>query len=154
MSEPHVIESQSIEQRRRRVAELTERLASSGHRLTPQRLFILEALVADTSHPTAEELFARVRQTCPTTSLATVYKTLETLRQMGEVLELEFSDGSNHYDALRPAAHPHVICEQCGRIEDVEVDGISRLQAHAMQASGYQLQSHRIEFYGLCQSCQ
>ena len=154
MNESHVNKSRSMEHHRQRVAELTDRLASSGHRLTPQRLFILEALVADSSHPTAEELFARVRQTCPTTSLATIYKTLETLKQMGEVLELEFSDGSNHYDALRPAAHPHVICERCGRIEDVELDGISHLQARAMQGSGYRLQSHRIEFYGLCRGCQ
>jgi len=137
-----------------RVAALRERLAEAGHRITPQRLYILEALVSDASHPTAEAIYARVRRVCPTTSLATVYKTLETLKQMGQVLELEFSDGSNHYDGLRPAAHPHVLCQRCGRIEDVEVDGVPALEAQAARASGYQFQAHRIEFYGLCRSCQ
>jgi Fur family transcriptional regulator, peroxide stress response regulator len=137
-----------------RVAELREKLAGAGHRITPQRLYILEALVGDPSHPTAEAIYARVRQACPTTSLATVYKTLETLKEMGEVLELEFSDGSNHYDGLRPSAHPHVVCRRCGQIEDVEVDGIPDMQAQATGASGYRLQSHRIEFYGLCSHCQ
>src|SRR5215212_5164854 len=107
-----------------RVAALRERLAEAGHRITPQRLYILEALVSDASHPTAEEIYARVRPSCPTTSLATVYKTLEMLKELGEVLELEFSDGSNHYDGLHPAAHPHVLCQRYGRIEDVEVDGV------------------------------
>jgi Fur family peroxide stress response transcriptional regulator len=129
-------------------------VARAGHRLTPQRLYILEALVAEGSHPTAEEIYARVRQACPTTSLATVYKTLETLQDLGEVLELEFREGSNHYDGLRPAPHPHVICQRCGRIEDLEVEGVHALQAQAVQASGYQIQSHRIEFYGVCRSCQ
>jgi Fur family peroxide stress response transcriptional regulator len=73
---------------------------------------------------------------------------------MGEVLELEFSEGSNHYDGLRPAAHPHVICEQCGRIEDVDVDGIPTMQAAAVDASGYRIRTHRIEFYGVCAGCQ
>ena len=136
------------------MAALRKRLAEAGHRITPQRLYILEALVSDASHPTAEEIYARVRTTCPTTSLATVYKTLETLRELGEVLELEFSDGSNHYDGLRPAAHPHVVCRRCGRIEDVEVEGVPALQSQATRASGYRLQSHRIEFYGVCRGCQ
>jgi Fur family peroxide stress response transcriptional regulator len=140
--------------RQRRAAELLDRLARDGYRRTPQRFYIVEALVGDASHPTAEEIFARVRQACPTTSLATVYKTLETLKAMGEVLELEFSDGSNRYDGLRPVAHPHVVCERCGKIEDVEVDGVPAMQTEATHSSGYQIQSHRIEFYGLCRSCQ
>jgi Fur family transcriptional regulator, peroxide stress response regulator len=154
MSEPTAGNSQFSLDCRERVTELTAMLGQAGHRITPQRLYILEALVSDASHPTAEEIYARVRQVCPTTSLATIYKTLETLKQMGEVLELEFSDGSNHYDGLRPAAHPHVLCRRCGRIEDVEVEGVATLESEAARASGYQIQAHRIEFYGLCRSCR
>jgi Fur family peroxide stress response transcriptional regulator len=154
MKERFSPERYSTADRRARVADLTEKLTQIGHRLTPQRLYILEALVGAESHPTAEEIFAQVRRTCPTTSLATVYKTLDTLKEMGEVLELEFSDGSNHYDGLRPVAHPHVICEQCGRIEDVDVDGVSAMQAAAVRESGFQIRSHRIEFYGVCRGCQ
>jgi Fur family peroxide stress response transcriptional regulator len=154
MREQNVDKNQSGFDRRGRVVELREKLAGAGHRITPQRLYILEALVGDPSHPTAEAIYARVRRACPTTSLATVYKTLETLKEMGEVLELEFSDGSNHYDGLRPSAHPHVVCQRCGRIEDVDVDGIPQMQAQATHASAYRIQSHRIEFYGLCSHCQ
>lgn len=154
MNELTVDSNRLRSERRRRAAELTGKLTARGFRLTPQRFYIVEALVGDDSHPSAEEIYARVRQVCPTTSLATVYKTLETLKGMGEVLELEFSDGSNRYDGLRPASHPHVICVRCGRIEDVELDSVPALEAQVVSSSGYQIQSHRIEFYGVCSGCQ
>jgi Fur family transcriptional regulator, peroxide stress response regulator len=154
MSESNVDSNHSKIDRQRRAGALTEKLAQRGYRLTPQRFYIVEALVGDDSHPTAEEIYARVRRVCPTTSLATVYKTLETLKEMGEVLELEFSDGSNRYDGLRPASHPHVVCERCGRIEDVDLDGVLAMQAQAVCRSGYQIDSHRIEFYGTCKRCR
>ena len=136
-----------------RVKSLREKLSDSGHRITPQRLAILEALIGS-EHPSAEEIYARVLHSSPTTSLATVYKTLETLRDMDEVLEMEVGDGRRHFDGVRPWSHPHVVCTGCGSIADVEIGDMGGLQEKAAQASGYQLQSQRVEFYGLCASCQ
>src|SRR5579875_2946174 len=87
-----------------RVGTLQRKLADSGHRTTPQRLHILRALLETDKHPTAEDIWERVRRISPTTTLGTVYKTLDTLREMGEVMELDMRDGSRHYDALRPTA--------------------------------------------------
>ncbi len=122
--------------------------------MTPQRLCILQALVQSNSHPSAEEIYAQVQNVWPMTSLATVYKTLETLRDIGEALEMQVGDGRRHYDGLRPCFHPHVVCTQCGRIEDVEIEGLSGLPMQARQASGYQIHAQRVEFYGLCRVCQ
>jgi Fur family transcriptional regulator, peroxide stress response regulator len=105
-------------------------------------------------HPSAEELFARVRETCPTTSRATVYKTLETLKELGEVLELEFRDGSNRYDGVRPHSHPHLVCTCCGKIEDLEESALEDLPARVAQVSRYQIRSFRCDFFGLCADCQ
>ena len=143
-----------LEYRTRRVSALRTRLAESGCRITPQRLAILDALVNGASHPTAEEIYALVLKVSPTTSLATVYKTLDTLKALGEVQELELGSGRNHYDAVDPVAHPHVVCTQCGRIEDVRIEGASRLLEEASRASGYQLLTERLEFFGICHSCQ
>ncbi len=137
-----------------RIAEMCRKLQDSGHRMTPQRLCILQALVGSNSHPSAEEIYAQVQRVSPMTSLATVYKTLETLRDMGEALEMEVGDGRRHYDGVRPHSHPHVICTGCGRIEDVDLQDLSSLQAEAGQASGYRISAQRVEFYGLCQTCQ
>ena len=137
-----------------RIAEMCLKLQGSGHRMTPQRLCILQALVGSNSHPSAEEIYAQVQRVSPMTSLATVYKTLETLRDLGEALEMEVGDGRRHYDGIRPLSHPHVICTRCGRIEDVHLQDLSGLQAQAGQASGYQINAQRVEFYGLCRACQ
>ena len=133
---------------------LRQRLSNTGHRITPQRLCILEALVDSNRHPTAEDIFAQVRRVSPTTSLATVYKTIETLKEMGEVQELEFGDGRNHYDGVDPMPHPHVVCAGCGKIEDVVIAGVSALQQQAIQASGYEITSQRVDFYGVCRTCR
>jgi len=137
-----------------RVEELRRRLHDSGHRMTPQRLCILQALVGFNTHPSAEEIHAHVLRAAPMTSLATVYKTLDTLRDLGEALEMEVGEGRRHYDAVQTHFHPHVVCTACGRIEDVALDDLSGLPALAGQASGYQIESQRVEFYGLCGPCQ
>jgi len=143
-----------MESREARIAELTRKLAEQGYRITPQRLAVVGALVAARNHPSAEDLFARVRETCPTTSLATVYKTLDTLKEIGEVLELEFRDGSNRYDGVRPQSHPHLVCTRCGKIEDVDLDGISALAAEVAASTKYEVRSHRVDFYGICADCR
>ena len=137
-----------------RVGALQQKLADSGHRTTPQRLHILRALLATDTHPTAEDVWERVRRISPTTTLGTIYKTLETLKDMGEVMELETRDDSRHYDALHPDPHPHVVCTRCSRIEDVKVRGLAELQFQAMKASGYQIEEQQVIFYGLCRECQ
>lgn len=137
-----------------RVDDLRQKLQSSGHRITPQRLCILRALLDSNTHPSAEEIYAQVKQISPTTSLATVYKTLDTLREMGEVLEIQPGDGRQHYDGVRPHFHPHVICTHCGEIQDVEVEGLTGLPGLAQSASGYEIHAQRVEFYGLCAACQ
>lgn len=137
-----------------RIEYLREKLHGSGCRITPQRLCILRALVESNTHPSAEEIYAQVRLVSPTTSLATVYKTLDTLRDLGEVLELQPGDGRQHYDGVRSSFHPHVICTRCGEIRDVEIAGLSGLPAQAQSASGYKISAPRVEFYGLCPACQ
>lgn len=137
-----------------RIDEMRQKLRDSGHRITPQRLCILEALLAANTHPSAEEIYAQVRKISPTTSLATVYKTLDTLRDMGEVMEMEIGDGRFHYDGVHPQFHPHAICTRCGTIADIELPGLSCLPVQAGEASGYEIHAQRVEFYGLCTSCQ
>ena len=88
-----------------RVQQIVGRLRERGHRLTPQRYAVLRALVEGGEHPSAEQLFHRVSDAYPMMSRATVYKTLDTLNAAGEVLELEFREGPNRYDANIPSAH-------------------------------------------------
>ena len=136
-----------------RVSEIVARLRERGHRLTPQRYAVVRALVEGGKHPIAEQLFQRVTDAYPMMSPATVYKTLDTLKAAGEVLELEFRGGPNRYDANMPSPHPHAVCTRCGRIEDVATERMDTSVNEAAAHSDYQISGYRLDFYGLCPAC-
>ena len=119
---------------------ITERCEAKGLRMTPQRLAILEALVMDSSHPTAEELHRKLLRRFPTMSLATVYRNVMLIKSLGEVLELGFPDGSNRYDGNKPHPHPHIVCLRCRKIIDlakeVEKRGFAGLETEAGEVGG------------------
>jgi Fur family peroxide stress response transcriptional regulator len=81
-----------------RFEELIAKLREHEHRLTPQRVALLRVLSSSEGHPSASQLYDQLKVQFPTTSPATVYKTLHLLKEMGEVLELGFGDDDNRYD--------------------------------------------------------
>ena len=135
-----------------RLNDLVAKLKSTGHRATPQRLAILRVLTESKEHPSADQIYRQVQTDFPTTSLATVYNTLECLREMGEVLELPSSRGSR-YDGRNPSPHPHLVCSVCGSIEDLDID-LRGTAAEVAASRGYANVHHRLEFYGVCPRCQ
>ena len=88
------------------------------------------------------------------TSLATAYKTVTLLKEIGEVLELGFGNDSSRYDGNKPYPHPHLICTKCKRIFDPDVSGLSDLPLQVAQMTGFQITGHRLDFYGICPQCQ
>ncbi|MEJ2737754.1 MAG: Fur family transcriptional regulator, partial [Anaerolineae bacterium] len=85
-----------------RFEELVAKLREREYRLTPQRIALLRLLAASEGHPSASQLYEQMKDQFPTTSLATVYKTLNVLKEIGEVLELGFSGDDNRYDGKKP----------------------------------------------------
>lgn len=136
-----------------RAMALVNRLQAAGYRLTPQRLALVDLLARDESHPSADQIFARLRAVYPTISLATVYNTLDVLVELGEALTLDLNEGSTRYDVRRPDAHPHVVCRHCGRVADLEVQGIESFLQSARTASSFGDLRPRIYFDGVCPAC-
>jgi Fur family peroxide stress response transcriptional regulator len=137
-----------------RFEELMAKLREREYRLTPQRIALLRLLAASDGHPSASQLYEQMKDQFPTTSLATVYKTLNVLKEIHEVLELRFSGDDNRYDGNKPYPHPHLICIRCQKILDPEVSLAQGLIQEVAQSSGYQIVGHRLDFYGLCPDCQ
>jgi Fur family peroxide stress response transcriptional regulator len=137
-----------------RVQEMLERLKSRDFRITPQRYAVLNILAESQEHPSVDEIYRKVKAQFPTTSLATVYKTVSLLKEIGEVLELGFHDGHNRYDGHKPFAHPHVICTKCRKIMDPELTTLDDLSREMAKKTGYKINSHRLDFFGLCPECQ
>jgi Fur family peroxide stress response transcriptional regulator len=130
------------------------RLRAAGHRVTPQRMAVIRLLASTTRHPSAEELFAGVIGDQPGIGLATIYNTIDLLHGLGEILVLDLGEGFKRYDGRSPEPHPHVLCAQCGRVDDVDGIDVGDLAQLVAQSSGYQVLSQRIELTGLCPACK
>ncbi len=138
----------------KRVEEMLSKLKSRDFRITPQRLAILRILAESDGHPSVDTIYQEVKAEFPTTSLATVYKTVSLLKELNEVLELGFPDGSNRYDGNNPVPHPHAICMKCKKIMDPELMNIDALSEEMSRKTGYKIFYHRLDFFGLCPECQ
>ncbi|MFQ5536066.1 MAG: Fur family transcriptional regulator [Gemmatimonadota bacterium] len=128
-------------------------LERSGHRFTEQRAAVFRYLSSTDVHPTADEVFLSVRRELPGISLATVYKSLETLVGCGLAKKLEYSDGSARYDG-RLDPHHHARCRSCGRV--VDIDGnldATQVERLRSRADGFHVTGYRLELTGYCSSC-
>jgi Fur family peroxide stress response transcriptional regulator len=126
---------------------LTQRLADSGLRATPQREVVYSVLLRKRDHPTAEEVFARVKAELPTISLATVYNCLETLVQCELVRAVNFERSPTRYcPNLRPHAHFHD--EQTGRTYDIDLPPAVLAEVNQVLPAGFDASSVEITFRG------
>lgn len=137
-----------------RFRHMVDKLKDHGLRMTPQRLAIVQVLVSTETHPSAEEIYTEVHRRFPTTSLATVYKTLSLLKELNEVLELGFPNMGNRYDGLKPYPHPHVVCLQCKKILDPELVSMADLTEEIARTTGFTIVTHRLDFFGICPTCR
>jgi Fe2+ or Zn2+ uptake regulation protein len=129
-------------------------LEANGHRFTEQRAAVYRFLVGSTEHPSADEVFLHVRNEVPGISLATVYKSLETLVGCGLARKLSFGDGSARYDG-RTDPHHHVRCLSCGAVADVP-GHVSRADVERLgrAASSFHVTGYRLELTGYCSNCE
>jgi Fur family peroxide stress response transcriptional regulator len=137
-----------------RLKEIISKLKENNLRLTPQRLAIVRILAASKGHPSVEQVYDQVKADFPTTSLATVYKTITLLKELNQVLELGFPEGGNRYDGHKPYPHPHMVCVKCKKIMDPELASLKHLTEEAARKTGYKIMEHRLDFFGLCPECQ
>jgi len=137
-----------------RYEQLLAKLRQNDYRMTPQRMKLVQLIAASEEHPSAARLYDQIKVQFPTMSLATVYKTLDLLKELGEVLEIALRD-DNHYDGNRPYPHPHLICTRCQKIMDGELEpSVRALVCEMEKISGFRIERHQLNFYGLCLDCQ
>ncbi|MGH7475463.1 MAG: Fur family transcriptional regulator [Longimicrobiales bacterium] len=132
---------------------LRRALETNGQRYTEQRAAVYRYLAGTTAHPTADDVFTTVRAEIPDISLATVYKSLETLVGCGLARKLSYGDGSARYDG-RTDPHHHARCVRCGSVVDVS----GRLEPAALSSlgpvPGFSVEGYRLELVGVCAACR
>lgn len=133
--------------------DIIAKYREKGFKLTPQRLAILNFLDGNTSHPSAEDIYRHIRAIYPTVSFATVYNTIQALKDRGEILEITIDPQKKHYDP-NPEPHHHIICLECNKIGDIFEDYSKALRLPHRIAEEFKSVGNHINFYGICKDCQ
>lgn len=121
-------------------------------RMTQQREIILKELKKYPGHPTADELYEKVRKKLSRISLATVYRNLEILSEAGQVRKIEISGRQKRFDSTLHQ-HNHVYCIECHRVDNIELNHMSGAEIKPKDLRGYAIDGYRIEFKGICPDC-
>src|SRR4029078_3063871 len=128
-------------------------LDRAGYRLTEPRQ-ALAALIADQDgHFTAAELVVAGRDRRLGDGRATVFRTLDVLAEVGAVERLDLPSGEHAYVGCEPAHHHHVVCSRCGRSTEIDDAGLRPVVADVTRQTGYRIDAHRLELFGLCPAC-
>jgi Fur family ferric uptake transcriptional regulator len=135
---------------------LSAYMAKKGLRSTDQRRLIVETFFHADNHVSIEELLAQVRKNDPRVGYATVYRTLKLLTECGVAFERRFGDGLTRYELADGTSHhhDHLICVECGAIQEFEEPRIEEIQDEIAARYGFELRSHKHEMYGVCPACQ
>lgn len=120
-------------------------------RRTRQLEVIWEAVKGEMSHPTADQIYDRVRRDMPHISLGTVYRNLQKLAADGKLQILNINR-TQHFDPLLEK-HPHFICESCGKVYDVTLDRSDEAAPALSPETGFTVTSHQLSLYGTCEMC-
>jgi len=132
-----------------------------GCRFTLPREAVLNFLSKTDKHPSVDEVFSAVNKLHPGIGIATIYRTLDLLSQIGLVVKFEFGDGKSRYELAesKRGHHQHLVCTECGKIIDYsnfvekEAEFFKRLEKELAKRYNFRISSHQIHFYGLCKEC-
>ena len=128
-------------------------LVQANLKMTHARLAVLSYLDYRKAPLTADEIYVHVNEEHDEVDKATIYRILDMFHKKGLVKRLEFSEGKYRYE-LAGEDHHHLICERCGKIEDISDCGIGSWENEIRQKKNFIIKRHALEFYGVCQLCQ
>lgn len=129
---------------------IIERLEVRGHRVTASRRRVIEAVLAQPSHFTVDDVLRGARKV----GRATVFRTMKLLHDLNLVCRVLLDDGTLHYRLSTRGHHHHLVCTDCGRVEDFSNCDVGALVQELSRATEYEIQAHWLEVYGRCASCR
>lgn len=120
-------------------------------KVTPQRLSIVEELYGKV-HMSVDELYTAIKKKFPSISLATVYKNINAMLEKDFILEVKIPNEKSKYE-LAKASHSHLLCERCGKVEDIALD-LEDIVQKAVNLTHYKINDDALVLSGVCPSCK
>jgi len=133
---------------------LAQALAGRGYKLTQPRRAVLRVIARATTSLSPAEIFARARKVYPRTGLVTVYRTLEVLTECGALRKVHQPDGCHSFAPASEGHAHHLICESCHSVIEFDNCDLADLLRAVQRRTGYKIQEHWLELFGLCPSCR
>jgi Fe2+ or Zn2+ uptake regulation protein len=133
---------------------LRDAFRAAGRRLTVQRRLVLEVLEASDEHLDAEALYDQAKLQGSNISLATVYRTLAVLKEMGMVEEHRLGEEHGHYESVREGPHYHFTCLGCGRVIEFDSPLVAQVEQELCRREGVCVTSAHLHLSGYCAQCQ
>jgi Fur family peroxide stress response transcriptional regulator len=131
---------------------IIEALRKKGYKATPQRVAICRFVLHSRDHPTAQRIYDEVKKVHPTVSVATVYKTLQVLKELDLVQELDFPQSQARFDSyMKP--HINLVCLRCGNIKDLDDPTAREIVEKVAAATKFVATGQRLDIHGICQEC-
>ena len=128
-------------------------LKQRGIRVTPQRAIILKAIESLSGHITADDVFAEVQKINEFISLATVYRTLDLLKELGLILETNLGTGLIHYALKTHGHHHHAVCRSCDVIIDLPNELFASISATLAEEYAFTADANHLTIFGWCEHC-
>jgi Fur family ferric uptake transcriptional regulator len=135
--------------------KIEQELRKHGHKITPQRRTVINAIVQSHEHLTPAAIYKKVSRNDPGIGLVTIYRTLEMLAGLGLICEMHAGGSCRSYLMRRPAEHHHhLICSDCGRVVDFTACDLTGLEQRLAKETSFKINGHLLEFLGQCRSCR
>ena len=139
-------------------ADLRTKLSERGYKMTPQRKEIWGIFVERGGHMSAEDVYGILRERESEIGLATVYRSLDLLSDIGILVRLDFGDGCARYELStsdpKVHHHHHLICLKCKKVIEFEQDLLEDLEARIAASSDFEIVNHEVKFFGYCSECR
>lgn len=140
-----------------KIGSIKDYLKEKGLKLTPQRRSVLNTILENTGkHLSAEEIYDLVKISYPEIGLATVYRTMQVLDELGLVYKHNFDDGRTRYEITQNEDHQHhhLVCKKCGKVIEVEEDLLEQLEQQVEKKYDFSITDHKVKFLGFCNKCK
>ncbi len=135
-------------------AETVDLLRGSGHKMTPQRMMILNSLRHATGHLTAADIYERVKDAYPYVDISTVYRTLAVLKEMRLISETDMGVGDATFEWVGAERHHHLICRKCNGVTRLDHRYLAEVGARIATALGFRADLDHFAIFGVCAQCQ
>ncbi len=150
-----MIENEKLEDFKTYLTDFKEEISKKGFKNTLQKDYILKALYNTDEHLSVEQITSLVKNRYNIdVGIATVYRTMNFLEEMGIVESLDVGDASKRYELCNSLHHDHMVCTSCGKIIEFTDEKIELSQIKVAKRNGYVMKDHVMTIYGLCEDCQ